>query len=247
LKGFKKDGKFRPTEKRNKSGITKKSFEDVHAEHMINQANAQKILLRHKENLKSDMQECTLCDQQFDKNDPLFDIRISRHVLGMHSKNRTIYSERTGSPSTPMGNHTYGDAKFVPVKEKRNDESIDDDYSQAGELTDEDREKIKRMGGTFEEEVPKKVNGFQQYKIVVDGEDLLVKRYMAFNPSSGGIDDTYTADTLSGLLDYLRHYAEISGTITYDVDKEGKWYFNNLNIFDLTKHPKLVEEMKTWT
>ena len=125
MKGFKKDGKFRPTEKRNKSGITKKSFEDVHAEHMINQANAQKILLRHKENLKSDMQECTLCDQQFDKNDPLFDIRISRHVLGMHSKNRTIYSERTGSPSTPMGNHTYGDAKFVPEKEKRNKESID--------------------------------------------------------------------------------------------------------------------------
>ncbi len=127
MKGFTKDGKFRPTEKRFKPSLKKddvKSFEDVHAEHMINQANAQKILLRHKENLEPDLQQCTLCDQEFDKNDSLYDVRVSRHIQGMHSKDRVIYSERTGSPSTPMGNHTYGDAKFVPVKEKRNKSSL---------------------------------------------------------------------------------------------------------------------------
>ncbi len=95
---------------------------------MVNQANAQKILLRHKENLEPNLQQCTLCDQEFDKNDSLYDIRVSRHIQGMHSKDRTIFSERTGSPSKPMGNHTYGDAKFVPVSEKRKDESIDVQY-----------------------------------------------------------------------------------------------------------------------
>lgn len=125
MKGFKKDGKFRPTQKRYKPSLRKedvKSFEDSHADNLARQLESRRMLLLHKETL--DMHECTLCDQQFDSNDPLFDIRVGRHVLGMHSKNRTIYSERTGSPSTPMGNHTYGDAKFVPEKEKRSKKSF---------------------------------------------------------------------------------------------------------------------------
>lgn len=127
MKGFKKDGKFRPTETRRKSSISKKDidFEDSHADNMSRQLESRKLLLAHKETLESDMHECTLCDYQFDKNDPDYEHRIKAHKLGMHSMNRTIYSERDGSPSKPMGNHIYGDSEFVPVSEKRKDETID--------------------------------------------------------------------------------------------------------------------------
>jgi hypothetical protein len=54
------------------------------------------------------MIKCSLCNQTFDETDPLIEIMKSRHELGMHSRNRTIFSERDGSPSKPMGNHTYG-------------------------------------------------------------------------------------------------------------------------------------------
>ena len=58
------------------------------------------------------MIKCSLCSQEFDENDKDIDVRKSRHALGMHSKNRVIYSERDGSPSKPMGNHVYGNVRW---------------------------------------------------------------------------------------------------------------------------------------
>jgi len=51
--------------------------------------------------------KCSLCDQTFNDNDPLIDIRKSRHELGRHTKH-VVYSERDGTKSKPMGNFTYG-------------------------------------------------------------------------------------------------------------------------------------------
>lgn len=61
------------------------------------------------------MIKCSLCDQCFDENDPLIETRKSRHELGMHSKNRVIYSERDKSPSKPMGNHRYGIVDWILI------------------------------------------------------------------------------------------------------------------------------------
>jgi hypothetical protein len=49
---------------------------------------------------------------EFDVSDPLINVRKQRHVLGMHSTSRVIFSERDGSPSKPMGNHIYGEVKW---------------------------------------------------------------------------------------------------------------------------------------
>ena len=58
------------------------------------------------------MTKCSLCDQEFDTSDPLIEVRKQRHVLGMHSTNRVIYSERDGSASKPLGNHIYGEVTW---------------------------------------------------------------------------------------------------------------------------------------
>lgn len=57
------------------------------------------------------MTKCSLCDQEFDTSDPLIEVRKHRHVQGMHTAH-IIYSERDGSPSKPMGNHTYGEVTW---------------------------------------------------------------------------------------------------------------------------------------
>lgn len=59
--------------------------------------------------------KCSLCPQEFDDVDPLFKVQTERHEIGMHSKDRVIYSERTGSPSAPMGNHIYGKVEWIPL------------------------------------------------------------------------------------------------------------------------------------
>ena len=59
--------------------------------------------------------KCSLCPQTFDDTDPLIDIIKERHELGMHSTKRTIYSERDGFPSKPMGNHTYGKVVWISL------------------------------------------------------------------------------------------------------------------------------------
>lgn len=61
--------------------------------------------------------KCSLCSQEFNKNDPDIEIRKSRHELGMHSLDRIIYSERDGSASKPMGNHIYGNVMWLDIKE----------------------------------------------------------------------------------------------------------------------------------
>lgn len=58
------------------------------------------------------MIKCSLCNQEFDTSDPLIEVRKQRHTLGMHSTNRVIYSERDGSASKPLGNHTYGEVTW---------------------------------------------------------------------------------------------------------------------------------------
>lgn len=59
--------------------------------------------------------KCSLCDQVFDANDSLIEYRKQRHELGMHSRDRTIVSERDGSNSKPMGNHNYGNVTWVKI------------------------------------------------------------------------------------------------------------------------------------
>ncbi len=60
--------------------------------------------------------KCSLCPQEFDDDDlESLGNRCDRHTLGMHSMNRTIYSERTGSPSKPMGNHIYGKVEWITL------------------------------------------------------------------------------------------------------------------------------------
>ena len=61
------------------------------------------------------MIKCSLCPQTFDENDEYIELRKSRHELGMHSHNRVIINERDGSPSKPMGNHTYGEVTWKQV------------------------------------------------------------------------------------------------------------------------------------
>ena len=61
------------------------------------------------------MIKCSLCNQSFDETDPLIKTMKERHELGMHSKNRVIYSERDGSASKPMGNHNYGIVEWITV------------------------------------------------------------------------------------------------------------------------------------
>ena len=56
--------------------------------------------------------KCNLCEQTFDKDDPLLEIRKERHELGRHTKH-TVISERTGSKSAPMGNFTYGKVVWI--------------------------------------------------------------------------------------------------------------------------------------
>ncbi len=55
--------------------------------------------------------ECNLCGWICPTD--LNTIRKKRHELGMHRMDRTIYSERDGSPSKPMGNHIYGKVKWI--------------------------------------------------------------------------------------------------------------------------------------
>ena len=63
------------------------------------------------------MIKCSLCNQTFDEEDEDIEYRKQRHELGMHSRDRTIYSERDGSPSKPMGNHTYGTVAWTRIKQ----------------------------------------------------------------------------------------------------------------------------------
>ena len=66
------------------------------------------------------------------------------------------------------------------------------------------------------------------------------KKYIAFNPSSSE-DEYWEADTLNELVKILRWTAEVSGTL-YKSTRDGMYVYENLEIFDLTKHPKLVQE-----
>lgn len=59
--------------------------------------------------------QCNLCEQYFDANDPLIDVRKKRHELGRHTLH-TVYSERDGSKSKPMGNFTYGKVKWEKIE-----------------------------------------------------------------------------------------------------------------------------------
>lgn len=73
--------------------------------------------------------KCSLCPQTFEEDDPkIFNIQKERHELGMHSTGRVIYSERTGSPSKPMGNHIYGKVKWISVC--KHDVPHDDECTQ---------------------------------------------------------------------------------------------------------------------
>lgn len=76
-------------------------------------------------------------------------------------------------------------------------------------------------------------------------EIIKLGRYVAFNPSSSEEGEYWGADTITELVWNLRHIHEISGTlIAYE--REGTWGFEHLEIFDTTKHPKLLIEMESW-
>ena len=69
-----------------------------------------------------------------------------------------------------------------------------------------------------------------------------MKKYIAFNPSSSE-NEYWEADTLNKLVKIRRWTAEDSGTL-YKSARDGMYIYENLEIFDLYKHPKLVEELK---
>jgi len=58
--------------------------------------------------------KCNLCDQTFDNDDPLIDIRKSRHEMGRHNIH-IVYSERDGTKSKPMGNFIYGKVVWIII------------------------------------------------------------------------------------------------------------------------------------
>jgi len=52
--------------------------------------------------------KCSLCEQEFDENDPLIEQRKKRHEIGRHT-HHTVVNQRDGSTSVkPMGNFNYG-------------------------------------------------------------------------------------------------------------------------------------------
>ncbi len=66
----------------------------------------------------TDIHKCTKCLQEFDKEDPLFDIRVSRHIQGRHThhyvKGQRPYQGNLMSKSM-MGGMVIGNAEFVRV------------------------------------------------------------------------------------------------------------------------------------
>ncbi len=65
-------------------------------------------------------------------------------------------------------------------------------------------------------------------------------KFIAFNPSSesGYIE----SNSLKKLIWNLRHVHEMSGSLIKSSD--GKWIFARLEIFELSKHPKLIQEFE---
>lgn len=56
--------------------------------------------------------KCSRCEQVFDDEDSLFEVRKSRHELGRHTRH-VVYSERDGSKSKPLGNFDYGKVEWT--------------------------------------------------------------------------------------------------------------------------------------
>lgn len=59
--------------------------------------------------------ECSLCGQQFNFIYLSDWSSLYRHELGRHTKH-TVYSERDGSKSKPMGNFIYGNVVWKIIK-----------------------------------------------------------------------------------------------------------------------------------
>lgn len=77
-------------------------------------------------------------------------------------------------------------------------------------------------------------------------EEAKKRKYILFSAASSEVNEIWFADTLREVNWKCRDEGYVNEFGSLKKIRDGVYRFGNIEIYELKKHPKLIEEMRTW-